>query len=88
MTDDVPEKMWTVGGTRGHFFLARGRFATVEYVRADLALERAVEIVKAKRDEYDAMAAQTKDYEHGASLGCAVEMANEIIAALEAAKEG
>jgi hypothetical protein len=31
---EAPERIWTVGGNEGHFYLSKGNFAEVEYVRA------------------------------------------------------
>lgn len=46
LTHEAPERIWTVGGTRGHFFTEKGNFAQVEYVRADSSPVDAETLVK------------------------------------------
>jgi len=65
-----------------------------EYVKyADFASalsrshQRAIEVVKRKRDDLDAQFLASKDYERQASLGCAVEALTELLTELEG-KEG
>ena len=82
----------TIAHAIHHGLLTRCREVINEYVRADLTpsaasvWDAAIKTVMATRDKYRKESQSTNDYEHGASLDCAVESLDETIAELEQRK--